>query len=525
MNLRGIGVYSGPGLSLTLIIMKRNWLIFFSLLPLLGQAQPDIKQVTVFKNGLGFVQRQGNVTTGPNGMWRQNPLPQARFGTLWSEGDYTYMASYQDTVYSQKDAETLRTLWLANRGKKATVYLNDDARTAVEGTLDTALASHLILKTAQGARVFAEGYIADLQLQGEAGLRYKDKTIEPVLAFGFGKPNQSFALRQSYLTMGLSWVPACSIELLEGKKAKMTLRATLVNDAEALKEVRAQFAVGVPNFKFSSQTEPLISWLNGSVPPYEPPRPAGYMRNEFANIAVQTVSYDESMPVNTTSADEGQNEDLFFYTIDHISLPKGGRGAYTLLEADLTYEDIFETDLPTNGDEYRATLENSDKDPIPVQHKIRLKNTTQYPWTTAPALVTKVNGAERAPIAQDQLNYTPPGACATVPITTAPEVRLMHTEQETGREESKKMRDGYYYDLVTVEAKVEVQNFGKREAPLLLHRVLSGELMECSVPMKQRKLTRQLNPQNYLNQVDWELNLKAGEKLSYTYTYKVYVRR
>ena len=64
-------------------------------------------------------------------------------------------------------------------------------------------------------------------------------------------------MRLSYVRPGIGWFPDYSIVLDGNGRAKLMMRATLVDDGEDLRDTDVFFAVGYPNFAFGGTESPL----------------------------------------------------------------------------------------------------------------------------------------------------------------------------------------------------------------------------------------------------------------------------
>jgi hypothetical protein len=141
-------------------------------------------------------------------------------------------------------------------------------------------------------------------------------------------------------------------------------------------------------------------------------------------------------------AESGKNEDLFIFPVKHITLKKGQRMVMPIGEFTMKYKDVFTLDIPfapppetwRNFDGGRqaelARLFSSPK----VMHKIRLYNSSEYPLTTAPALILKNDRV----LAQGMMTYASPGSDTDLSITTAIDIRVKKAEsarpmRRTGR--------------------------------------------------------------------------------------------
>src|SRR5262249_24186401 len=148
-----------------------------------------------------------------------------------------------------------------------------------------------------------------------------------------------------------------------------------------------------------------------------------------------------------------------------------------------------------------------------VWHSIRLKNTTKFPWTSAPAMV--ISGVK--PMSQDTLPYTPKTATTNLKITVATDIRSSHEEREVARQQNVQRRHGYEMDLVTVEGKLKLKNYKSKEARVDVKKTLRGEVEMQSDEGKSVKLGEAIQTDNPLSRLTWQIPLKAGEERVVTY--------
>jgi hypothetical protein len=173
-----------------------------------------------------------------------------------------------------------------------------------------------------------------------------------------------------------------------------------------------------------------------------------------------------------------------------------------------------------NVDEYanRNNPRSGAKPEDLVWHVLRLKNTGQQPWTTAPAFA--LNGA--LPVAQDTLAYTPPGGRSTLKLTVATDVRAEQNQTEAARRQISLA--GRNYDEVTVDGKLRLTNWKSTEIAMLVRKSLVGEVL-ASADGKATKVARTLTSVNSTSEIEWEFKLPAGKTRELTYQYKVLLNR
>jgi hypothetical protein len=155
-----------------------------------------------------------------------------------------------------------------------------------------------------------------------------------------------------------------------------------------------------------------------------------------------------------------------------------------------------------------------------IWHSIRLKNSTKFPWTSAPALV--VSGDK--PVSQDTLTYTPKSANSALRITVATDIRASHEEREVARQQELNHRRNYNYDLVTVEGKLKVKNYKTKQVHLAIGKTLRGKTEFQSDEGKTVQLGEGIESDNPKSRMTWDVTLKPGEERVVTYRYKIWVR-
>ena len=270
------------------------------------------------------------------------------------------------------------------------------------------------------------------------------------------------------------------------------MQAVLVNDAEDLKNAEAFLVVGVPNFVYSDVISPmalqqtLVELMKDAEERDNRRRQSPYSNALTGQRGLSEMDYmvggvggGIGSPAELRSAVEELTgeEDLFLYSRSGVTLARGERATYNVFSGGVSYEHLYEWDVPDTSrvnsmggienaynapDAGRATLNS-------VWHSLRLKNSTKFPWTSAPAKV--ISGTK--PISQDTLPYTPKGATSNLKLTVATDLRASREEREIGRQENAPHRPGYRYDLVTVEGTLKVKNYKSKDVPLEIRKQLS----------------------------------------------------
>jgi hypothetical protein len=340
-----------------------------------------------------------------------------------------------------------------------------------------------------------------------------------------------------YLEHGLGWTPSYLVSLKDDKTAQITMQAIVIDDAEDLKDTDLFFVVGVPNFAYASLASPMALEQNLSdfirdakQTQNLPINGRNVITSQAANASIGGVgggymSWLDNSSENVEELQGAQEEDLFLYNRKNVTLARGERATYNVFSEPVSCEHIYEWDVEdqprVDGSGIARNSNSSDRAPQDnVWHSVRLKNSTRFPWTSAPTMV--ISGSR--PLSQDALPYTPRGASSNVKLTIAADIRASHEENEVARDKDIQRRHGYNYDLVTVEGTLTVKNYKSKEVQLSITNKIRGTIDSQSDDGKSEKLAEAIAVDNPLTRLKWEVTLKGGEEKIVKYQYKVWLR-
>jgi hypothetical protein len=239
------------------------------------------------------------------------------------------------------------------------------------------------------------------------------------------------------------------------------------------------------------------------------------------------VTADESgLPSYNYSAipglEGGYEEDLFLYNKQGVTLKKDERASYLVFSDRVEYKHVYEWEVPdlSSGDQSDYNDNNGNQTREQVWHSLRLTNSTQYPWTTAPAMAVR----DSKPMAQDMITYTPKGGKVNLKLTVASDVKTDRQEYETDRQRDVSLY-GYSYDLVTVKGELIVKNNKTSAITLDIRKLITGEVLSASQDGKIKKLAEGISRRraNSSSIITWEVPVGAGAEAKLTYSYKIYV--
>jgi hypothetical protein len=543
--------------------------VFFLLYPALGSAKDaslpvlntKARNIAVFKNGIGFFMREGTVHL-KDGWAVTEYVPNSSLGSLWissldKDSILEEVIGFKEDVQRSFEAITIEELLVSNIGKKVKVTYGekivegtiksvpeprepekeaggriDYTRSAYDPRLQPKLAAIAILDTGDGEVVLNKSNISKVEFPKGCSARYQSKEKAKRIRFKVAGSKKEARLGLSYLQKGISWVPSYLINIGDFKKARITMKATLINDAEDLENVDFFFVVGYPNFLYADVLSPMA--LEESITQFiQGLRREGRQEDAGGMVAITRQRADFRDSGTLSNLDYGYEtikglpgaaeEDLFLYHKEKISIKKGERAYYPIFFDEVDYKHIYEWEIPDtiNVDPrgYQRS-EQQKKEKEQVWHSVKLSNSTKYPWTTAPAFV--VSGWK--PLAQDTINYTPRNAKTNLKLTVATDVKHDRHEYEIDRQRDVKIYN-HNYDLVIVKGELSIKNHKNRGITMEIKKRLTGEVTEVSHNGKIEKVAEGLRGVNQNSSISWEISLKAGEEINVTYKYKVYITR
>lgn len=520
-----------------------------------------VQSVALFKNGLGFFTRVGELPAAPAEI-EIGPLSAAVHGTFWlgwEEG-----VAFDDLRSREVDAAEMRAalsvpeLLRANVGKRATLYLGEGERPAVTGRISAVpepsppepLNPYLSIipppQPPQSGVVLLEAgdHTTAVPLDSVRRVAFLEPATTEVpvdarhvaLAGQLTAGEAGQALSASYLVQGMTWAPSYRVDITDPEQARLTAKAVILNEIEDLEDTRVDLVTGFPYVEFSGIISPLAKktdlqgFLNalyrGAGGPRGPVGPAGPAGPGLtAGIMAQTARV-ENLYMNVPAPSYGtpvagmEAEDLFFYPVEGVTLARGETGYYPLFSAQVPYEHVYTWDIPDyigDSDHYQDPTQPR---PQIVWHSLRLTNSMEMPWTTAPAETVQ----DGRILGQATLNYTPKGAETLLKITQALGIEADEVELEINRRADARTFRGSRYDLVTVQGTLKLRSHLDKPVAMEITKLITGEVQESSPTAEVEKLAAGLQGVNARSRLTWKLELPAGAEQEITYSFTVYVR-
>ncbi len=482
--------------------------------PLSTFGKLPIKEITVFKDGHAFVAHEGEMPTDPQGNVVMDYLPMPVLGMFWpyaaeKNARLVSVVASQKRVLVERTALNLRELLEANLGAEAIIseigtnpypatILSLPARSAEEQAATSPPNSGerlpekgnlILLKTADGVKALTIDRIQEITFphghKSAAASEEFRNLLTLKLDWGKTQPAKSANVGLFYLQRGVRWIPSYKVELDGQSNAVVKLQATLINELPDLEDVSVNLVIGVPTFAFKDALDPMalqqsLAQLSQYFQPGNLDRNSPLAAN-FSNAIMSQQAFSSAdnrgLPganlggeLGPEIGDAGKSEDLFVFTVPHVSLRRGERMVLTIAEFTLPYRDVFTLDLPFGPPpEVRANLNNEQQRELgrlfgapKVLHKVRLTNTSKYPLTTAPALTIRAGRV----LAQGLMTYTSTGASVDLSITTAVDFQVAKSDLETKRTPNAVEENGNRYTRVDLAGKISLTS----------HRVLPAEL-------------------------------------------------
>ena len=558
-------------------------------------AHMPVKEVTVFKDGHAFVLHEGQMPTDADGGVTLDNLPVPVLGTFWPysadpQTPLTSVTAGRRRVTVERTPMSVRELLEANLGAEVTLSEGSNrhhgrivgvpARSSEElartspPDCDEQLpqkGSLFYFQTFDTLRVLDFNRVSDVAFKEPPKGRMASEEFRHLfklkLDWAGRKPTAQVPVGMVYLQKGIRWIPNYKV-VLDGKgEAVVKLQGTLINELTDLEDVTVHLVVGVPTFAFKDTADPialgrLAAQLSRSFQPDAQTANAFanaimsqqvMLRNDDSSRAPREDAASRPRDLGPDVATGGGAEDLFLFTIKHVTLRRGERVVLPVAEQKLKYQNVYALELPyAPPQEVRRGFNASQQTELAkllgsprVMHKVRLKNDTRQPLTTAPAIVML---GDRL-LAQNLLPYTAPGGNGDLTITTAVDVQSQRRESESQRvpnavQWATPSANGRViaYTRIEMTGTVSVVNFKKEAVLVEVTRRLvgnpdkvtrDGAITQANLADEASILGAGDYPSwwswygwtdwwyhfNGMGRVDWKFTLKPGEKIELGYTW------
>jgi hypothetical protein len=494
--------------------------------PLSALARMPVKEITIFKDGHVFAMHQGKMPTDGAGNVLMDYLPTPVLGAFWpfsadKDAKLSAVVASQRKVLVERTSLSVRELIEGNIGAQAVItevpvgretrpmsypatIVGVPVRSSKE-LEDTSVPNSpemlpqkgnvVLLKTDEGTKVVPFERIQEVTFKdvpkGKSANEEFRNLLTLKLDWPSGKAEKTADVGLFYLQRGLRWIPSYKVTIDGKGGAVVKLQATLINELTDLEDVTANLVIGVPTFAFADQIDPMaLQQTLAQLSRYFRPDSSGsqYLSNTMmSQVASQRNYVEPGDRAAAPAADLGPeiagsqgSEDLFIFTVKHITLKKGQRMVIPVQEFTLTYKNVYTLDIPfTPPPEVWRQLGSNQQNELArlmakptVMHKIRLSNKSGFPLTTAPALIIRDNQV----LAQGMMTYTAKGAEADLAITTAVDVSLKKTDKETERVPNAVQWQGNQYMRVDLAGVLKLTNYRTEAIDLEVTRYVLGNV-------------------------------------------------
>ena len=492
-------------------------------------AKMPVKELTIFKDGHAFVLHRGVMPTDSVGNVQMDYLPTPIVGTFWpfsanKNVKLSAVTASPRRVRVERTALNVPELIEANPGAEVSItevggktyrahIVNAPQRSGEEldktdppnsGEKLPVKGAVFMVKTATGTAAipreriqditFTEGYKHTLSVEEFRNL------LTLKLEWANNKPSKTADVGMMYLQKGIRWIPSYKVSLDGKGSAKVTLQATLINEMTDLQDVTANLVIGVPSFAFQDTLDPIgLQQTLAQLSPYF--QNSSQMSNSFSNGMMSQVAgqgggfgggrgamgapvADGGGNLGPEVAGSGKNEDLFVFTVKHLTLKKGQRMVVPIVESSLKYRDLYTVDIGyTPPREMRQNmnfneqqleimrLQNAPK----ASHKIRITNSSNYPLTTAPALI--LNGDKV--LAQGTMTYTSIGGEADITVTTAVDIKVKKQDKEANKTANAENWNGDWYGRIDLAGTLSLTNYRSQDVEVEVTRSVLGAITQA----------------------------------------------
>jgi len=471
-----------------------------------------VQEVTIFKDGHAYVLHEGKMPTNDQGNVILDYLPKPIIGTFWPfssqpQAKLTSVVAGKTNFEVHRNASTIAELIKANPGSK--VLIRDVNNQSYEATIlsvpnptatQTGHAgqnSIVMLQTSSGVKVIPLNRINELTFIDTYNSDILQENTRAVMTLKLDWAQQQIQknarVGMVYVQRGIRWIPSYRFELDGEGKALVKLQATLVNELTDLHDVKAHLVVGVPTFAFKDTPDPIslqqtFAQLSNAFPSLNQTTrafsnaimsQAKSRMSEYSGNHGMNTGLPELSPEMTGSQ---KNEDLFIFTVDHITLKKGECMVIPVTEFTLEYTDVFTLDLPfAPPREVRQNFNNRQQAELAqlfnapkVMHKIRFTNNSDFPITTAPALIF----CKDRIVAQGMTKYTAKGASCDLKLTNAVDLKIESKDEVTDTHPNAETWRGDTYNRINLSGNVNITNYSQKPVTLEVKRSLFGKIDE-----------------------------------------------
>ena len=512
---------------------KRTYLLTALLLincAIYSQSNLSMKKISLFKNSTCLVSKEGQLKVKDGSLTL--PIPaSALYGTFWigsaKENSLKSIVFKTDTLKTSTTAKYIDQVIRANIGSDAILVIKSGEKNEknISGKILSYIPESGLVKVKEenGKITFINYEKIEYLTFSSDNSKFMNDSITRTAKLNFEKSAENASLMEYYLQLGMNWIPSYFLKITNDKEARLEMKATIENYAEDINDVEAEVVVGAPQLYYGQMLDPVTyNYITQASSTYST---LSYIDNNMLSNSlaqVQTASpyggnaSDESYYSASYTTEGEKNNDLYYYNLGKNSLPKNSKGIFPVFASTLGYKDIYKAEI-TDKVNYASNMYcNTNEDNCDVYHSIELKNSTNFPFTTACVMVLTEKGQF---MAQDQLKYTPTGAVSVIKLSKAIDVVMKNSEEEVTRVDNYKKIGKTTYNKVTIRGTITVENLQPKQVAIDVIKHVNGSVTNNGdSKVKKQKTYNSVNPYSDMN---WTVALNSGEKKTLTYEYEV----
>ena len=559
--------------------------------PLSALGRMPVKEITAFKDGHCFVLQQGQLPTDTAGNVLIDQLPTPVIGTFWpySADRGTRLAGVvasQRRVTVPRTALSIYELLEGNIGAEVIITeVNSNRYSATVVGLPARSGDELdrinppntgeklpekgnivLLRTPDGTKAMTVDRIQDVTFKNQMNRSAENEEFRNLLTLKLDwngrRPNANANVGLFYLQKGVRWIPSYKVELDGKGQAVVKLQATILNELTDIVDADVNLVIGVPSFAFKDTLDPIALQQTAAQLSQFFNNPAGAGRSSLMAQNFSNAIMTQQARMGEYRAGEGQdagpdlpegakNEDLFVFSLKHITLKKNERMVVPVAEYKLPYRDVFTLELPfAPPPEVRANVNSAQQQELArlfnapkVMHKVRFTNKSAQPLTTAPALILR----DGRVLSQGMMTYTAPGAEADLSVTTAVDISVKKSDVETGRTPNVLRQNDSSFTRIDLKGAIKLTNHRGQQAYVEVTRHVLGTVSEAGQSGVVEKVNVFENDDsigageypawwgwygwpswwhhvNGISRVTWKTTLEAGKNIELNYGWHYFWR-
>jgi hypothetical protein len=491
-----------------------------------AQQPLPVKRISIFKNGTALVTREGKAPVKEGNVLL--PIPrEILFGSYWigaaKDNSVKSLVFKNDTIQKKKPSKQLWHFLAGNVGKTVSITLSQKPEKPITGKIVSFDAESMTVKVKQDNRVtllHVPG-IYQIDFTEEENKTFLEDEVQRIMLLKPEKASNELSLQELYMQHGINWIPSYLLKLKDDKTARLEMKAVIENTVDDWVDAETELVVGSPQLFFGQRRDPVtydyltVDAAQGGVS-YDA-QPMQMLSNAVMRSQAPAEAADEAFTSEFSTEGE-KASDLYIYKIGKVTLPKNGKGSYSVFATSVEYKDKYEGIIPDKTNYFYSRYCDPGESNFDVFHSLELKNTASVPLTTAPVLV--INQKEQF-LAQDIIKYTPVGGAADVKLSKAIDIVLRNVEEESSRIDQAKKIGKTQYGKVVIKGTVSINNLQDKEVTVVIKKNVNGSVTSQSDSGKVTKGSP-YNDLNPFSTIQWEVKMSSNTRKSLSYEYEVF---